>query len=828
MKNDVCGSLWHRWDLHFHTPSSYDYEDKTVTDQEIADRLVNEGVRVVAITDHHTIDVARIRKLQTLGGERLTVLPGIELRGDHGGKPINYICIFPEDCDLDHIWTTFQGSLGLTGTAIHDKGGDEKVYVPIEDGAKLTRELGGVVSIHAGTKSNSIEGIKNYEQFQQRIKYDITKHWVDLMEIGQLKDIDVHLNVIFPETGLDRSLVICSDNHNIAQYSVKAPLWFRADPTFRGLLMVLREPHARVFIGERPPEVARVEQNLTKYIRGLSFNRKETAPASEKWFSGSLSFNSGLVAVIGNKGSGKSALSDTLGLLASTKNADSFSFLSKDRFRHPVGGHAEHFEATIEWHSDEKSTKGLADTIGPEEVERIKYLPQEHVEKVCNELVGLGEEGFERELKSVIFSHVPEAQRLGQSTLDDLVQFQADEKQKRIDSLIKQLREVCRARAYLQSQADPIVKKELTEKISRSELELKAHDTAKPAEKPNPSDSTNVLAPDAALLSELKTAENARQTLSDQIKRANQTLQIQERQLAIAKRLIERLDNFQKDFEIFKNTLEEDATEIGLQVNDLIDLSIDKTSAETIRSQAEERLSELKNLLDEVDPSGLRKKLASVESQIIELQSKLDAPNRAYQAYLKELTEWQERRAELEGSDNVPESLKGLKATLAALDQLPAKIDAVRDQQTELAINIHEEKVAQAEIYRTLYGPVQQFIDSHEIAKDKLKLEFRAELVNEDFSTRLLNLLALNRRGSFMGIDEGRARAENLVGPTKWEDASSIRSFLNSVDTALHTDLRESLPSPVQLKDQLLKGKKPEEVYRSRIYSAQIHFALGG
>ena len=813
MKNDIRGSLWHRWDLHFHTPSSFDYEDKSVTNQKIVEHLVDEGVRVVAITDHHTIDVDRIRNLQELGGDRLTVLPGIELRDDHGGKPINYICIFPEDCALDDVWTTFQGKLELTQTDISKSGGDERVYVPIEKGAKLTRELGGVVSIHAGTKSNSIEGIENHEQFQQRIKYDITKQWVDLMEIGQLKDIDVHLSIIFPKTGLDRPLVICSDNHNIAQYSVKAPLWFRADPTFRGLLMVLREPHARVFIGERPPEVARVEQNLTKYIRGVSFNRKATAPASEKWFSGSLLFNPGLVAIVGNKGSGKSALSDTLGLLGSTKNADSFSFLSKDRFRRPVGGHAGHFEATIEWCSDEEGTKGLADTIGPEEVERIKYLPQEHVEKVCNELVGLGEEGFERELKSVIFSHVPEAQRLGQATLDDLVQFQADEKQKRIDSLIKQLREACRDRAYLQSQADPIVKNELFEKISRREIELEAHDKGKPEERTKPLEGANVSMSDLDLVKDLKTAENAKQTLNDQIKHANETLQIQERQLAIAKRLIERLDNFQKDFEKFKTSLEEDATEIGLQVNDLIVLSINKTSAETIRSHAEKILSELKKLLDEVDPSGLRKQLANVEAQIIELQSKLDAPNRAYQAYLKELTEWQERRAKLEGSDNVPESLKGLKATLAALDQLPGKIDAVREQQTELAINIHEEKVAQAEIYRTLYGPVQQFIDSHEIAKDKLKLEFRAELVNEDFTVRLLNLLALNRRGSFMGIDEGRARAENLIGSTKWEDAGSIRSFLNSVDTALHTDLREKPHSPVQLKDQLVKGKKPEEVY---------------
>ena len=813
MKNDIRGSLGHRWDLHFHTPSSFDYDDKSVTDQKIASHLVNEGVRVVAITDHHTIDVARIRNLQRLGGGSLTVLPGIELRGDHGGKPINYICIFPEDCDLDHVWTTLQGRLGLTPKDISDKGGDAKVYVPIENGAKLTRELGGVVSIHAGAKSNSIEEIKNYEQFQQRIKYDITKQWVDLMEIGQLKDIDVHLNTIFPKTGLDRPLVICSDNHDIEQYSVKAPLWFRADPTFRGLLMILREPHSRIFIGEKPPEVARVEQNRTKYVRGVEFKRKATAPASEKWFGGSLLFNSGLVAIIGNKGSGKSALSDTLGLLGSTKNGDSFSFLSKDRFRHPVGGHAEHFEATIEWHSGEKTTKCLADRIKPEELERIKYLPQEHVEKVCNELVGLGEEGFERELKSVIFSHVPEAQRLGHATLDDLVQFQAEEKQKRIDSLIRQLREGCRAQAYLQSQADPIVKSELLEKISRRELELEAHDKAKPEEKPNPSDSVNVLSPDTVLLSELREAENAKQTLNDQIETVNESLQSEERRLAVVKLLLEKLENFQKDFEVFKTSLEEDATEIGLPVNDLIDLSINKTSAEIIRSQTEKSLLDKKKFLDEIDPPGLRKRLASVEAKIIELQSKLDAPNRAYQTYLKELTEWQERRAKLEGSDDVPESLKGLKATLAALDQLPGKIGAVRVQQTELAIDSHREKVAQAEIYRTLYGPVQQFIDSHEIAKDKLKLEFRAELVNDDFTTHLLELLALNRRGSFMGIDEGRARAEQLVGSTKWENADSVRSFLENVDMALHTDLREKSSSPVQLKDQLLKGKKPEEVY---------------
>src|SRR5207249_8120657 len=65
---------------------------------------------------------------------RLTVFPGIEFRSDQGGEPIHYISIFPEDCDLDHVWTTLQGELGLTPTAIQEKGGDEKVYIPIEQG----------------------------------------------------------------------------------------------------------------------------------------------------------------------------------------------------------------------------------------------------------------------------------------------------------------------------------------------------------------------------------------------------------------------------------------------------------------------------------------------------------------------------------------------------------------------------------------------------------------------------------------------------------------------------------------------------------------------
>src|SRR5262249_12655688 len=153
------------------------------------------------------------------------------------------------------------------------------------------------------------------------------------------------------------------------------------------------------------------------------------------------------------------------GLLGSTRNAPFFPFLSKERFRHPISGRAAHFSATLTWESGDAMTRTLADIVKPEEVERVKYLPQDHVERICNELVGSGEEGFEKELRSVIFSHVPEPSRLGKSTLDDLVRLQTEEKQKRIDSLLKQLRDESRTRATLEAQADPVVKKELDEKI---------------------------------------------------------------------------------------------------------------------------------------------------------------------------------------------------------------------------------------------------------------------------------------------------------------------------------------------------------------------------
>ncbi|MFC1929060.1 TrlF family AAA-like ATPase [Chloroflexota bacterium] len=810
---DKRGSLWHKWDLHFHTPSSIEYENKAVTNEEIIDTLVNNQIDVVAITDHHKMDIERIKALQKISGEKVTILPGIEFRDHHGSKPIHYISIFPEDCDLEHVWTTIEGKLGLTSKAVKEKGGDEKIYVKIEEGAKETFELGGVVSIHAGAKSNSIENIKNSELFQQRIKYDITNEYVDLLEIGQLKDIDTYLKIVFPSTGLEKPLIICSDCHNINDYSVKAQLWMRADPTFRGLLMVLREPQDRVYIGDRPPQLKRVEQNPTKYIDRVSIKYKEEAPKHERWFDNEILLNPGLVAIVGNKGSGKSALSDTIGLLGATKNNDSFSFLSKDRFCHPTAGHANHYEAVIDWVAGEEVPCCLADRINIEEVERVKYLPQNYVEKICNELMELEERGFEKELGVVIFSHVPEPKRLGCNKLSELIDFKNGEKQKRIDSLIKQLKEVSRSRANLEEENDPVNKKSIKKQIKQKEQELNAHERNKPEEVPNPVEADSKIEKDSGILDELKKLQEKKGEIAEKIEGASKKLGEAERNMAVAMRLDEMLSNFMKDFGAFNISLEKEASKVGLKAKDLISVSVELSGIEKLKIETNIIITVNRTILEDKSDEGIKKQLSSVEAEINETQARLDAPNRAYQAYVEKLDEWKKKRKEIIGSNEDEESLKGLNYKLLELDLLPKKIEEQMKKQIKIAVEIHKGKMEQVAVYKDLYGPVQEFIDTHELSTEQLKMEFHAELTEVGFNSGLLNLLALNRKGSFMGIDEGRAKVEEFIQKTIWNDEVSVKEFLGDIDKALHEDQREKPAIAKQLKDQILKGVQPEQVF---------------
>ncbi len=206
------GSEWRKWDLHFHTPSSYDYKDKSVTNEKIIEVLKENNISLVAITDHHTIDVKRINELRNLAGNDIKILPGIEFCSDSKGKePIHFIGIF-SGADIKNLNFTREEICSKTNInkQKQNKRRENEIYCNLEKTAKLIRELGGIITIHAGNKSNSIENITNSLPHSMAQKKDIAEN-IDIFEIGREKDQKDYIDVVFKEIGI-YPMIICSDN----------------------------------------------------------------------------------------------------------------------------------------------------------------------------------------------------------------------------------------------------------------------------------------------------------------------------------------------------------------------------------------------------------------------------------------------------------------------------------------------------------------------------------------------------------------------------------------------------------------------------------------
>src|SRR5207249_150339 len=119
---------------------------------------------------------------------------------------------------------------------------------------------------------------------------------------------------------------------------------------FNGLKQIVYEPD-RVYIGKEPQLLQRKKNFPHKFIQTLFIDKETSARTAEIWFQNmELSFNGGLIAVIGKKGNGKSAIADILGLCSNSKNnKDDLSFLHKDKFKNPKANKSKEFKAKVKW-----------------------------------------------------------------------------------------------------------------------------------------------------------------------------------------------------------------------------------------------------------------------------------------------------------------------------------------------------------------------------------------------------------------------------------------------------------------------------------------------
>lgn len=126
--------------------------------------------------------------------------------------------------------------------------------------------------------------------------------------------------------------------------------WIRADLTFTGLKQTLIEPDLRVAIGPQPPS----GPSPRECIRSVQVTG---APWLE---TASIELNDGLVAIVGPKGSGKTALADVIARAAGASIQDQSSFLLKAK------RHLGDAVATLHWADDTTfSTRSAGQALSP-------------------------------------------------------------------------------------------------------------------------------------------------------------------------------------------------------------------------------------------------------------------------------------------------------------------------------------------------------------------------------------------------------------------------------------------------------------------------------
>jgi ABC-type lipoprotein export system ATPase subunit len=203
------------------------------------------------------------------------------------------------------------------------------------------------------------------------------------------------------------------DAHSVAKTCVPDEArhcWIKGDATFESLRQALLEPEERVWVGADAPDRHDASMCIAKMITHKT-----------PWLvNGEITLNPGLIAIIGSRGSGKTALADIIAIGASVTSPlelDS-SFLS--RASHPVDYLGE-AEVQLCWGDGTSATRRLR----PEEYDRqsegsegVRYLSQQFVEQLCS-AAGLAVE-LRREIERVIFEATDKTERLDADSFEQL------------------------------------------------------------------------------------------------------------------------------------------------------------------------------------------------------------------------------------------------------------------------------------------------------------------------------------------------------------------------------------------------------------------------
>lgn len=617
------------------------------------------------------------------------------------------------------------------------------------------------------------------------------------------------------------TLLDCSDAHALSTSANKDRIgncftWIKADATFEGLRQTVTEFDQRVFVGDVPPKRQLVAANRRKYASAITIKKKAGSALPDTWFDVNLPLNHDLVAIIGNKGSGKSALADAVALAGSTKNYEKFSFLTEDRFRDPKSKLAAHFEGTLRWEDGTDSTRELHQNPSPSDVERVKYLPQSYLEALCNELGGGSSSIFDSELRKIIYTHVPEEAKLGCLSLDDLLTFKVAEIEGEREQVARQLSKLNDAIGAIEKRLAPEFRLSMETQLDGKRQELQALESARPAAIEDP------VASDVAK-AEVLAATTRLQELEDQLAAIRAEEQVARdrkagasKRVALVNRALQALVNHEKAHAQFVDDLKATIIEIdsSLATEDVVSLTTNASKLESVGAVMTAEIEAQDKILASQAATSITKRREAAESEIKAIKSTLDEKQRLYVVYREQLSQWERAKAGLIGTKEKVHSILWFEAEVEELSRLPEESRRWREARIGTVRRLHELIGMTVAEYKRLYQPVQGFVQSAANMDMPLPLAFNVRIAEEGFQDSFLARINRQTRGSFSGIDESNQLIHGILRETDFDDMDATVQFVSRIDDMLHVDRRDGgSGNEMQPSDQLRKGNDINDLY---------------
>lgn len=440
------GSEWRRWDLHVHTPGTLMNDQFGDWEEYLAAIEAQTQVRVIGVTDYLTIrGYSTLKKYKEAG--RIPnidlLIPNIEFRfappSDKGTAVNIHLLVSPDDPDhekriqeaLLRLAWKYNGAtyscapdqLAAFGKAFDPSIADDKPA--LAKGAEqfkvdFSRFRDDWFNNEPWLKQNSLvvvsagdDGLSGFlKQGGWAAHRDEITRFCHALFCGRPGEREFWLALGDEENrktvkhlGGLRPCLHGSDAHEVGKLfkpDFDRFCWIKADPTFEGLRQVLYEPADRVHIGPTPPTY----HDEARIIRGIGLTK------SGGWFDDvEIPLNAGLVSIIGQKGSGKSALAEiTAHTAGSWETEEPSSFIKR------AGAHLQDLGVTLVW-ADGHTTDGrLGD--GQTDAREVRYLSQKFVERLCAEDQVGGE--LVREIENVVFTYVDPTDTLNASDFAEL------------------------------------------------------------------------------------------------------------------------------------------------------------------------------------------------------------------------------------------------------------------------------------------------------------------------------------------------------------------------------------------------------------------------